>query len=67
MGIPQFSLILGDKEIATLMVKIGKSLGWEQSNILGNNGDKSPKNLKFQSGDGDSISGEFGHPTSYAH
>ena len=44
------------------MGKIGESSGWGQSDILGNNGDKSPKNLKFQSGDRDSISGEFGHP-----
>ena len=43
MGIPQFSLIFGDKEIATSMGKIGESSGWGQSNILGNNGDKSPK------------------------
>ena len=42
MGIPQFSPIFGDKEIATSMGKIGESSGWGQSNILGNNGDKSP-------------------------
>ena len=44
MGIPQFSLIFGDKEIATSMGKIGESLGWGQSNILGINEDKSQKN-----------------------
>ena len=43
MGSPHFSLIFGDKEIATSMGKIGESSGCGQSNILGNNGDKSPK------------------------
>ena len=65
MGIPQISAIFGDKEIATSMGKIGESSGWGQSNILGNNGENPPKNHKFQSGDGDSFSGEFGHPTHY--
>ena len=50
MGIPQFSLIFGDKEIATSMGKIGESSGWGQSNIFGNNGDKSQKTLKVGTG-----------------
>ena len=47
MRIPQFSLIFGDKEIATSMGKIGESSGWGQSNILGNNGDKSPQKTQI--------------------
>ena len=43
MGIPQFSPIFGDKEVATSMGKIGEYSGWGQSNILGNNGEKSSK------------------------
>ena len=43
MKFPQFSLIFGDKEIATSMGKIGESSGWGQSNILENNLGKSPK------------------------
>ena len=42
MGIPQFSPIFGEKNRATPMGKIGESSSWGQSNILGNNGDKSP-------------------------
>ena len=45
------------------MGKIVKFLGWGQSNILGNNKDRSPQKLKFWGGDGDSIFGEFGHPS----
>ena len=39
---PSFPNIWG-QEIIISMGKIGESLGWGQSNILGNNGDKSPK------------------------
>ena len=39
--------IIGDKEIATSMRKIGESSGWGQSNISKNNGDKSPKKLQI--------------------
>ena len=65
MGIPQFSLIFGDKEIATSMGKIGESLGWGQSNILGNNGDKSPKKSQISKWGQDSISEEFAHPSTH--
>ena len=47
MGIPRFSLIFGNKEIATSMGKIGESSGWGQFNILGNIGEKSPKKPKI--------------------
>ena len=43
MRIPQFSPNFGDKEIATSLGKIEEFLGWGESNILGNNGDKSPE------------------------
>ena len=44
------------------MGRIGESSGWGQSNILGNNGDKSPKDPQISKWDGDSVFGEFGHP-----
>ena len=43
MGIPQFSPNFGDRKIAISMGKVGESFGWGQSNILGNNEDKSQK------------------------
>ena len=62
MGIPQFSPIFWDKEVAASLGKIVESSGWGQSDILEFNRDKSSKKHKFQGGDRDTISREFGHP-----
>ena len=60
MGIPQFSPIFGDKEIATSMGKIGEFWGGDSPIFWGITGTNPLKNLKFQGGDRNNIFGDFG-------
>ena len=59
MRIPQFSPNFGENEIATSMGKIGKSFGWGQSNILGNNGENPQNTSNFEMGTGTAVLGNL--------